>query len=56
MVRIILLNGRNMVMEKFIMIMVLDFTVQKTKIWPKNGVSVRIKMVTQIDMRLNVMD
>ena len=44
-----------MVMEKFIMIMVLDFTVQKTKIWPKNGVSVRIKMVTQIDMRLNVM-
>lgn len=41
---------------KFIMIMVLDFTVQKTKIWPKNGVSVRIKMVTQIDMRLNVMD
>ena len=52
MVRIILLNGRNMVMEKFIMIMVLDFTVQKTKIWPKNGVSVRIKMVTQIDMRL----
>ena len=37
-------------------IMVLDFTVQKTKIWPKNGVSVRIKMVTQIDMRLNVMD
>lgn len=43
MVRIILLNGRNMVMEKFIMIMVLDFTVQKTKIWPKNEVSVRIK-------------
>ena len=40
-----------MVMEKFIMIMVLDFTVQKTKIWPKNGVSVRIKMVTQIDMK-----
>lgn len=51
-----IIDGRNMVMEKFIMIMVLDFTVQKTKIWPKNGVSVRIKMVTQIDMRLNVMD
>ena len=56
MVRIILLNGRNMVKEKFLMIMVMEFTVQKNKIRPKNGVSVRIKMVTQIDMRLNVMD